>query len=170
MAEPQVEQKKLSGKVIKVALECGTEYSIPVEHARQSNTITNLSETYEENSVLPLPNIRKEIFNKVITFMEYHYENPIPEPKNEKESTNPENISEWDRVFLTISQPELFELTLAANFLDTKWLLDCCCKTVANALKTLDKEGMRKYLNIKNDFTPEEEAAIDKENEWCTEF
>lgn len=30
-------------------------------------------------------------------------------------------------------------------------------------------EEIRKTFNIKNDFTPEEEEAIRKENEWCEE-
>jgi S-phase kinase-associated protein 1 len=30
-------------------------------------------------------------------------------------------------------------------------------------------EEIRKTFNIKNDFTPEEEEQVRKENEWCEE-
>jgi S-phase kinase-associated protein 1 len=55
----------------------------------------------------------------------------------------------------------------AANYLDIKPLLDVTCKTVSNMIKGKTPEEIRKTFNIKNDFTPEEEEAIRKENEWC---
>ena len=55
----------------------------------------------------------------------------------------------------------------AANYLDIKPLLDLTCKTVANMIKGKTPEEIRKTFNIKNDFTPEEEEIVRKENEWC---
>lgn len=40
------------------------------------------------------------------------------------------------------------------------------CKTVANMIKGKSVEEIRKTFNIVNDFTPEEEEQIRKENEW----
>ena len=58
----------------------------------------------------------------------------------------------------------LFELILAANFMDIKMLLDLACAKVASMIKGKSPEEIRKTFNIKNDFTPEEEAAIREEN------
>lgn len=44
---------------------------------------------------------------------------------------------------------------------------DVGCKTVANMIKGKTPEEIRKLFNIQNDFTPEEEAQIRKENEWA---
>ena len=71
--------------------------------------------------------------------------------------------------FLQVDQGTLFELILAANYLDIKGLLDVTCKTVANMIKGKTPEEIRKTFNIKNDFTPSEEEQVRKENEWCEE-
>lgn len=57
----------------------------------------------------------------------------------------------------------------AANYLDIKPLLDVGCKTVANMIKGKSPEEIRKTFNIQNDFTPEEEDQIRRENEWAEE-
>ena len=55
----------------------------------------------------------------------------------------------------------------AANYLDIKALLDVGCKTVANMIKGKSPDEIRKTFNIQNDFTPEEEEQIRRENEWA---
>lgn len=86
-----------------------------------------------------------------------------------------------DAEFCKVDQGTLFELILAANYMDIKPLLDLTCKTVANMIKgkalgcvlpsSCDRgrvihaasfttpgktpEEIRKTFNIVNDFTPE---------------
>ncbi|CAB0038189.1 unnamed protein product [Trichogramma brassicae] len=74
-------------------------------------------------------------------------------------------VIQWGHV----DQGTLFELILAANYLDIKGLLDVTCKTVANMIKGKTPEEIRKTFNIKNDFTASEEEQVRKENEWCEE-
>ena len=80
-----------------------------------------------------------------------------------------DNIPTWDQDFLKVDQGTLFEIILAANYLDIKGLLEVTCKTVANMMKGKSAEEIRKLFNIENDLTPEEEEQIRKENEWCEE-
>jgi S-phase kinase-associated protein 1 len=63
------------------------------------------------------------------------------------------------------TQPNIFPQ--ASNYLDIKPLLDVGCKTVANMIKGKSPEEIRKTFNITNDFTPEEEEQIRRENEWA---
>ncbi|GIY71827.1 hypothetical protein CEXT_444431 [Caerostris extrusa] len=97
--------------------------------------------------------------------MEEDDQEPVP-LHNEKRT---DDISSWDADFLKVDQGTLFELILAANYLDIKGLLDVTCKTVANMIKGKTPEEIRKTFNIKNDFTPSEEEQVRKENEWCEE-
>jgi S-phase kinase-associated protein 1 len=57
----------------------------------------------------------------------------------------------------------------AANYLDIKPLLDLTCKTVAMMIKHKTPQEIRKMFDIKQEFSPEEEALLLKENEWCEE-
>ena len=57
----------------------------------------------------------------------------------------------------------------AANYLNIKSLLDLTCMTVANMIKGKTPEEIRKTFNIRNDFTPEEEEEVRRENQWAFE-
>lgn len=63
----------------------------------------------------------------------------------------------------------LFNLTLAANYLDIKPLLDLCCAKIASMIKNKTPEEIRVNLDIVNDFSPEEEAQLRQENKWVEE-
>ena len=63
--------------------------------------------------------------------------------------------------------PRPLKCMQAANFLDIKPMLDLTCKTVANMIRGKKVEEIRRTFNIKNDFTPEEEEQVKKENDWC---
>mmetsp|Transcript_6882 Transcript_6882/g.874 ORF Transcript_6882/g.874 Transcript_6882/m.874 type:complete len:84 (+) Transcript_6882:248-499(+) len=78
-------------------------------------------------------------------------------------------VPSWDSAFVDIEQEVLFELILAANYLDIKPLLDLTCAKVASMIKGKSPEEIRRTFGIENDFTPEEEAQIREENRWAEE-
>ena len=57
-----------------------------------------------------------------------------------------EDIEEWDREFINVDQGTLFEIILAANYMDMQGLLDLGCKTVANMIKGKSVEEIRKVI------------------------
>jgi S-phase kinase-associated protein 1 len=147
------------------------EFDVPRAVAEMSVTIKNMLEDMEGmgNDTIPLPNVTGKILSKVIEYCRYHLEHPTPVSEEKKEEKRTDDIIPWDQEFCKVDQATLFELILAANYLDIKPLLDLTCKTVANMIKGKTPEEIRKTFNIKNDFTPEEEEQVRKENEWCEE-
>lgn len=146
-------------------------FSVDKEVAERSVLIKNMLEDIgESDQPIPLPNVTANVMKKVLEYCEHHRGEPLPSSDAEnaddvrKRTTD---ISEWDQKFITVDQEMLFEIILAANYLDIKPLLDVGCKTVANMIKGKTPEEIRKLFNIVNDFTPEEEAQIKKENEWA---
>jgi len=69
---------------------------------------------------------------------------------------------------LPLSERLLQGLVLAYR---VQWLSlsQALSKAVANIVKGKTPEEIRRTFNIKNDFTPEEEERVRKENEWCEE-
>ena len=57
----------------------------------------------------------------------------------------------------------------AANYLNVKGLLDLTCQTMADMIKGETPEQIRAIFNIVNDFTPEEEEEVRRENAWAFE-
>lgn len=86
-----------------------------------------------------------------------------------KSANMAEVVQEWYANFTNVEQEVLFELILAANYMDIKPLLDLTCAAVASMIKGKTPEEIRKTFNIVNDFTPEEEAQVREENKWCEE-
>ena len=68
-----------------------------------------------------------------------------------------------------LDQAQLFDMILAANYLDIKDLLELTCEKVASMIKGKTPEEARQVFNIQNDFTPAEEDEIRKENQWAFE-
>ncbi|KAJ3556416.1 hypothetical protein NP233_g11983 [Leucocoprinus birnbaumii] len=139
------------------------------EVVERSVLIKNMLEDVgESDQPIPLPNVSSSVLKKVLEYCEHHRGEPLPTPDSESNQDETRkrttDISEWDQKFITVDQEMLFEIILAANYLDIKSLLDVGCKTVANMIKGKTPEEIRKLFNIVNDFTPEEEAQIKKEN------
>ena len=119
---------------------------------------------------MPLSDVKSAVLANVIEFCKHHVDQRLPEIEKPLRSNNlAEIVPEWDAKFVDIEQEVLFELILAANYMDIKSLLDLTCAKVASMIKGKTPEQIRKTFNIRNDFTPEEEAQIIEENKWCEE-
>ena len=140
--------------------------------AERSMLIRNLIEDLGDDAVatqpIPIPNVNEAVLRKVVEWCEHHrndaQQSGEDDNDNRKKTTD---IEEWDQKFMQVDQEMLFEIILASNYLDIKALLDVGCKTVANMIKGKSPEEIRKTFNITNDFTPEEEEQIRRENEWA---
>lgn len=129
--------------------------SVPADIINFSETIKNMISCVSEDDVacnnIPLPNVSSVTLSFVVRYCSMLKDNDVR-----------------DTIFADIKKELLFDVIIAANYLDIKPLLDHSCKMVAELLKGKTPVQIRHEFNIKNDFTPEEEEAIRKENEWCT--
>ncbi|XP_047087471.1 SKP1-like protein 1 [Lolium rigidum] len=139
----------------------------------KSQTIKHMIEDDCASNVIPLLNVTGSILAKVIEYCTKHVaaEGPVgPDGDLDPASKDAvDGLKKFDADFVNVEQTVLFDLILAANYLDIKELLDLTCQTVADMIKGKSPEEIRKTFNIKNDFTEEEEAEIRKENQWAFE-
>ncbi|KAI1915345.1 hypothetical protein LOZ61_001744 [Ophidiomyces ophidiicola] len=139
--------------------------------AERSILIKNMLEDLgDSGEAIPIPNVNESVLKKVVEWCEHHKNDPPSTGDEDSDSRRKTtDIDEWDQKFMQVDQEMLFEIILAANYLDIKALLDVGCKTVANMIKGKSPDEIRKTFNIQNDFTPEEEDQIRRENEWAEE-
>ncbi|KAG8532089.1 uncharacterized protein KY384_003726 [Bacidia gigantensis] len=151
---------------IKLQSSDGIELTVDRVVAERSVLIKNMMEDIGDQAVAEAVN--EAVLNKVIDWCKHHKDDPPAANEDENDSRKKStDIDEWDQKFMQVDQEMLFEIILAANYLDIKALLDVGCKTVANMIKGKSPEEIRKTFNIQNDFTPEEEDQIRRENEWA---
>ena len=130
---------------------------------RAAAALSNRPHKRDENGV-PLPIVESLILTDVIEYCNMH----VASSDNTATATEQDHKS-FDESFIKVDQATLFDIILAANYLDIKGLLDLSCQTVADMIKGKSPEEIRKTFNITNDFTPEEEEEIRRENQWAFE-
>ncbi|PIO72973.1 Skp1 family, dimerization domain protein [Teladorsagia circumcincta] len=157
--------------IMKLVTNDGENFDVPRDVIRLSTTINTMLQDLgldnESNDPIPICNVSGPIMKKVLQWCTFHKDDPPSTDDSDNREKRTDDIPSWDVEFLKVDQGTLFELILAANYLDIKGLLDVTCKTVANMIKGKTPEEIRRTFNIKNDFTPEEEEQIRKENAWC---
>ncbi|CAN6219174.1 unnamed protein product [Urochloa humidicola] len=160
-------------------------FEVPEASATLSLTIRHMIEDGCTDGGVPLPNVSSKILAKVLEYCNKHA--PAEAAAGEGSSSSDaaageagssssaavasnEELKVFDDAFVDVdSIATLFDIILAANYLDIKGLLDITCQKVADTIKDKQPEEIREIFQIKNDFTPEEEAEIRKENQWAFE-
>ncbi|XP_044947829.1 SKP1-like protein 1 [Hordeum vulgare subsp. vulgare] len=159
----------------------GEEFEIKEAAAMGSQTIRHMIEDGCADNGIPLPNVNAKILSKVIEYCKKHVQaNPKPADSDaagdasssasaahEEPAAPTEDLKSFDAEFVKVDQATLFDLIQAANYLNIKGMLDLTCQTVADMIKSKTVEEIRNTFNIVNDFTPEEEAEIRRENQWA---
>ena len=147
---------------IKLKSKDDKEFIVEKSVAAQSILLKHLIEDIQiddNDETIPVT-CMSSILTKIIEYWKYHKDIPVTE------ISSVDDICEWDREFCKVDQNVLFELVLAANYLDIQPLLQLCCVTIASMIKGKSPEQIRSHFNIVNDFTPEEEETIRRENVW----
>lgn len=161
-------------------------FEIGVDALKTSKTLWQMVEdlggvdAIQELGQIPVQNATDFTLSKFVEYSTWLSEQPATpvvekkeedtEPKPTEDEKEPDNkafeLTDWEKEFCSVENKNLFALIQFANYLDCKRMLDATCKTVAEMIQGKTPEQIRQTFNIKNDFTPEEEEAIRKENEW----
>lgn len=104
---------------------------------------------------IPLPDVSSKVLKKVTEYCKYHKNDACPAARDQDEPHRPTDISEWDQKSITADQDMLFEIILAANYLQITSLFDFGCQTVVNRTKGKTPEELCNFFGIANEFTAE---------------
>ncbi|KAI8554027.1 hypothetical protein RHMOL_Rhmol05G0065400 [Rhododendron molle] len=167
----------------------GETFEVEETVALESQTIKHMIKDDCADNTIPLPNVNSKILAKVIEYCRKHVEASGSSNANDldKDAADNEALKKWDAEFVNVDQGVLFDLILAAEYLNIKSLQDLTCQTVADmipgstpeeilnnmnyfALKE-EEEGStpEEILNNMNYFALKEEEEVRWENAWAFE-
>ena len=159
-----------------VTLICSDDIEIAVDRhvAEQSIIIRDMLEDLGDcDEAIPIVEVDSSVMSKVVEWCTHHRNDPRPSDNTTagdddgKRPKSTEISDSWDQDYMQVEQEMVFQIILAANYLDIKGLLDLGCKAVAKMIEGKTTEQLRDQFGIENDFTPEEEERIRRENKWA---
>ncbi|EOA23326.1 hypothetical protein CARUB_v10019328mg [Capsella rubella] len=142
----------------------GESFEIDEAVARKLQIIAHMIDDDCAGKAIPLANVTGKILALVIEYCKIHVNDKDPNSSketNENVSSDPNEESEENK--------EAKEEEVMNNW-DAEFMKrSLTSQTVADYIKDKTVEEVREIFNIENDFTPEEEEQIRKENEWAFE-
>ena len=126
--------------MVKLKSSQGEVFEVEEDVACMSQLVKNMVEDSGADEEIPLPNVKTAILSKVLDYCKFHKDAPPAEIQKPLKSANLAEcgVREWDVEYVDVEQEILFELILAANYLDIKALLDLTCAKVASATSALE--------------------------------
>ncbi|KAK1613199.1 hypothetical protein QYE76_036872 [Lolium multiflorum] len=160
-------------KMVMLKSSDGEEFKVEEAVVMESQTIRHMIEDKCADNGILLPNVNSKILSKVIEYCNKHAQAAKPVADGAADGASAlspaEDLKNWDAEFIKVDHATLFDLSLAANYLDIKELLHLTCQTIADMINGKTPEEIRRTFNIKNDFTAEEEEEIRREYQWAFE-
>lgn len=164
--------------IVKLLCSDGVVLEAPVKVLKLSKTIKNILEDVPAiDEAIPMPTVNSVIMKMVIDFCAYHADNP--QPNDDKELTTSDRyyevLCDFDKEFTemkadpetgVVDQGMFVDLFNASDYLDVNCLHWACAHSYAHHIKEKNTEEIRHMFGIVNDFTPEEEEQVRRENDW----
>ncbi|KAK3220377.1 hypothetical protein Dsin_014347 [Dipteronia sinensis] len=151
-----------SVRLLTLQSEDGEVFEVKETIAMQSVTIKGMVDDDCVSSTIPVCNVTGQTLAMVIEWWNKHEIGAVSDDKE---------LKEWECQFVTIdgksSRDNVYDLLMAANYLNIPTLLDRCTSAVAEAIKGKSTEEIREFFDIKSDFEEKEEEDLRKENQWA---
>ena len=157
-------------KTITLVSNDGIKKTVKKDLIMKSGLVKNLIQDYPEDTEIPIKDVKGEILDKVLEFLN-HYENEVPQEIAAPLKSNDfkKCVPEWDFNYINQELNIVFEIMTAANYMDIPALLDLCAAKVASNINGKSTEEIRKTFNLKNDFEPGELEKLLEEHKVALE-
>ena len=159
----------LRSTLLKTMLDAGADGGAGGEDSESEGEEDGGAAAAEGVEEVPLPSVRALELARAVRYCK-HYRGggepaiPMPLPHGDLRQLLPD----WDADFvLSLSNTELLELVLAANYMGVEPLLDLTCARVGALCKQLPQDKLEEAFRVPFfSFPAEEERAIREEEEW----
>ncbi|XP_008807151.1 SKP1-like protein 1A [Phoenix dactylifera] len=157
-------------KMITLRSSDGEEFELEEAAAKQSVMIGNMIEDGCSEGGIPLPNVTGKVLAVILEYCKKHADFDAGKPSgHDGRPATKEEVAAWDADYIDVEQDVLYDVIVASNYLNIKNLLDLGCQRAADVIKGKTPDEIRQWFKITNDFTPEEEEEIRRENSWSFE-
>ncbi|XP_015078177.1 SKP1-like protein 11 [Solanum pennellii] len=147
---------QLEENIITLKTSDNKEFKLEKSVAVKSEVIKSFVQDNDCTFIL-LTNVDGKTIEKVINYWKKHSEEGVTEVQ----------LENFDQNFLKMSHAELFDVHLAARYLDDKQLEEVIIQESIDRIKGKSLEEIREVFGIVNDYTPEEEEQVRRENAWA---
>ena len=134
---------------------------IKAKAAKRSNLIKEFIQDFPENNI-PLNSINYKTLLKIKEYLE-HYENSEPkdirQPLPKKDFKN--IVDSWDYNFIDLQNETIFEIMLAANYMDIRPLLNLTCAKIASEITGKNEQQIRDLFKMGKDCGIDENETED---------
>jgi S-phase kinase-associated protein 1 len=143
--EKGLDEEKVSDFISLVSKE-GQSFLLPKAHAYLSNLVKTASEQDKVATQIDISAVKGEILTRVVAYLAHHQGVVPKEIKKPLRSVDMSKVvdDQWDATFInSLVQQDLFDLILAANYMDIQSLLNLGCAKVASCIKGKSNEEIK---------------------------
>lgn len=143
-----------------------------IKVAKQSEIIKGaIEDTHTIEEPIPLGNIKSHNMDSILEYLHKHAEAKEIDDEGKQKYTEDDLKSFEDEFWKELEKDvdRMIEVIFAANYLNLENLTTNGCNRIAEIIKGKTPQELRDTFGIENDFTPEEEAEIQRQNTWSFE-
>ncbi len=145
-------------------------FEVPERYIVLNATLENLiKDTDEIEEGFPVVGVAGPEFEKVIEYCTKFVDdrNALSHPNNNNADNKSGELTPWEIEFCDMTIHDLFNLLIAANWLDNQPLILLLVRAAANHVRGNTPAENREKFNLTDEFQEGELDKIEKANEWC---
>ncbi len=149
----------------------GAVFPVASSVAVQSGLIRALREQDSVQTRFVMSVLSGRVLSKTVDFLHMHVHTPmaaVEKPIVSDVLSEVVGSTEYAQ-FVDVDRDFVFELVLAANYMQIEPFLELVCAKLATMIKGKSPDQLRAAFDIPDEFTEDEVTAINNENRWAEE-